>query len=204
MPRAYHQTQRAAQTEDRRRQILHAVGSLMVRGAFDDMTLQAVADEAGVSLKTVTRHFGTKDALLRAAMEEATAHEEAARRVPTGDLDAIVAVLAARYEDGAEMIYRIGDMELKHAWLSEWIQRARQSHLDWLGQAFAAWLPPAGPTRTQRLMCLFVATEVRSWWALRHRLAQDPAQAAAVLKAGLAALVGTWEQDAPPEESPGG
>lgn len=192
MKRAYRQTRRAEETEARRRKILESVGWLMLEGSYDDMTLAAVARRAGVSLKTVTRQFGSKEQLLREAMGAAREEEEARRDVPAGDLEAVVEVLAARYDEMAEPIYRMGDVELRYDWLSDWVQMARESHLRWLAHAFSPWIPAEGPERERRLMSLFVATEIRSWWSLRNRLGQDRDAAAFVMRHTLEALVAAW------------
>lgn len=195
MTRPYRQVARGRQTAERRRAIIEAVGRIIVKGSFDDMTLMAVAEEAGVSLKTVTRQFGTKEDLLRAAMSEARESEEAERAVVAGDLAAIASVLADRYDEMAEMIYRMGDVELRYGWLGDWVQMARSSHLQWLEEAFAPWLPAEAAEREARLMSLFWATEIRSWWALRARLGQSRDQAQHILHTQIAALVRLWEAE---------
>ena len=194
MTRTYRQSRRQEQVQERRRQIIWAVGALMVRGSFDDVTLQGVADEAGVSLKTVTRQFGTKEQLLQAAMDDARGDEESRRAVSTSDPAQVAQVLAARYDEMAEMIYRMGDAELRYDWLGEWVQMARESHLSWLEQTFARWLPESLPERRDRLMCLFAATEVRSWWAIRHRFDCDATTAERIMREHLEALTSTWER----------
>lgn len=192
MGRSYAQTARRDQTESRRRQMIDAVFALMDRGSFGAVTLQGVADEAGVSLRTVTRHFGSKEELLRLSMAEAREAEETNREVPVGDIDAVCRVLADRYETMAEYIYRMGDVELTYSWLSEWVQMARRSHLEWLAEAFAPWLPPEGPQRDDRLMCLFSATEVRSWWAIRQRFGYSVERARSVMQHQIEALTSRW------------
>lgn len=195
MARQYTQTTRSDQTLARRQQMIQAVFALIDRGSFGEVTLQGVADEAGVSLKTVVRHFGSKEELMRQAMEEARGVEEDNRSIPVGDLDVVSRVLGERYEEMAEQIYRMGDVELSYGWLSDWVQMARRSHLDWLAEAFEAWLPPDGPEREDRLMCLFSATEIRSWWAIRQRFGYSPERARAVMLRQLEALTSQWERD---------
>lgn len=175
--------------------MIEAVFALIDRGSFGEVTLQGVADEAGVSLKTVVRHFGSKEELLRQAMDEARVVEEDNRSVPVGDLDAVCRALAERYEVMAEQIYRMGDVELTYPWLSDWVQMARTSHLDWLAEAFDPWLPAERPEREDRLMCLFSATEIRSWWAIRQRFDYSPERARAVILRQLRALTSQWERD---------
>lgn len=200
MARQYTQTTRHETTRARRRQMIEAVLALIERGSISEVTLQGVADEAGVSLKTIVRHFGSKEELLRQAMLEARGLEEEQRPLPVGDLDGVCRVLGKRYDEMAEFVYRMGDLELSYDWLSDWVQMARRSHLDWLAAAFEAWLPPEGPEREDRLMCLFGATEIRSWWTLRERFGYDPARARAVMRRQLEALTSQWQRDDHVEE----
>jgi AcrR family transcriptional regulator len=64
-PRAYSSQLRAQQAEDTRGRILDATVRVMARG-IASVSIPAVAREAGVSIPTVYRHFGTKADLLAA------------------------------------------------------------------------------------------------------------------------------------------
>ena len=64
-PRAYTSELRAQQAEDTRGRILDATVRVMARG-IASVSIPAVAREAGVSIPTVYRHFGTKGDLLAA------------------------------------------------------------------------------------------------------------------------------------------
>jgi len=196
MVRQYTQTTRSDQTLARRQRIIDALFALLDRGSFSEVTLQGVADEAGGSPRTVTRHFGSKEELLRQGMAEARQQEEANRAVPVGDLEAICTVLAERYDEMGEWIYRMGDMELTYEWISDWVQMARESHRGWLAEAFAPWLPARGREREDRLMCLFSATEIRSWWTIRQRFGYSPKRARAVMLRQLEALTAQWGREA--------
>lgn len=63
--RAYQSEIRAAQSEGTRRKILDSVVVVLAGGAAE-LTVPAVAEEAGVSIPTVYRHFGNKQGLLTA------------------------------------------------------------------------------------------------------------------------------------------
>ncbi len=64
-PRAYRSGLRQAQTEETRSRILDATMRVMATG-LASLSVPAVAREAGVSVPTVYRHFGTKPDLLAA------------------------------------------------------------------------------------------------------------------------------------------
>jgi AcrR family transcriptional regulator len=56
--------QHAAATRER---ILSAVADLLERGEVDDLTVPAVAEASGVSLRTIYRYYATREDLLEAA-----------------------------------------------------------------------------------------------------------------------------------------
>lgn len=195
MVRAYVQTKRASALEQRRSAAIDAALGLLMDGGFDAVTLQAVADRAGVSLKSVVRYFGTKEGLFEACLEVSVSREEGLRDVDPGDVDAVVRTLSERYEAIADRTVRNAEIEFRYPLMAEWIARARASHRDWLGRAFAPWLPASGKLRKERVGALFWATELRSWWTLRHALGHDRASTERVMKSLLDALVASWSPE---------
>jgi len=62
--RAYSSALRARQAADTRDLIIAAVGEQLAAGGIDDLSVERVAARAGVSPRTVYRHFPTREALL--------------------------------------------------------------------------------------------------------------------------------------------
>lgn len=62
--RAYKSELREAQAEETRRKILEAVTQVLAEGV-ETLSIPAVAEQAGVSVGTVYRHFGDKSGLLQ-------------------------------------------------------------------------------------------------------------------------------------------
>ena len=56
---------------DRGASLIRAAATLMERTKGDSFTVQEVANEAGLSLRSFYQHFGSKDDLLLAVYEEA-------------------------------------------------------------------------------------------------------------------------------------
>ena len=81
-----------------------AVDTFMAERSFA-ITLPAVAERADVTVKTVLRHFGSRDALVDAAWSQAYNDVMAERTPPSEDPDAALKVLIAHYE-------RMGDVVL--------------------------------------------------------------------------------------------
>ena len=89
---------RARAVEETRLGILRALVALAGERPLSEITLDAVAQRAGVSVQTVLRQFGSRDALVAAGLELAAADVEAERRTPPGDVPAAVRVVVDHYE----------------------------------------------------------------------------------------------------------
>src|SRR5262249_29799866 len=72
------------QTSDRRARILAATLRVVGRDGVASITTRKIAREAGVNLSAVHRYFSSKDALLLAALDEATTLMIAALPAPPG------------------------------------------------------------------------------------------------------------------------
>ncbi|RSN19320.1 hypothetical protein DMC61_39860 [Amycolatopsis sp. WAC 04169] len=70
-PRRYRSALRARQVEQTRQEVLDAAVDLFARNGWARTTVGAIATEAGVAVETVYSGFGSKKALLRAAMDVA-------------------------------------------------------------------------------------------------------------------------------------
>ena len=93
-----------AKTATRDAIIKAAIDTFMAERSFA-ITLPAVAERADVTVKTVLRHFGSRDALVDAAWSQACEDVMAERTPPSDDPDAALKVLIAHYE-------RMGDVVL--------------------------------------------------------------------------------------------
>jgi len=58
-------TSRAAAMEVTRERVLEAAADSFTAQWYDDVTMRAIADAAGVALQTVVNHFGTKEPIAR-------------------------------------------------------------------------------------------------------------------------------------------
>ncbi|MER2223368.1 MAG: TetR/AcrR family transcriptional regulator, partial [Rhodococcus sp. (in: high G+C Gram-positive bacteria)] len=58
-------------SEETRRRLVKAAAELAAEGGSAAMSVQAVAERSGISRGSVAWHFGSKDGLLRAVVEDA-------------------------------------------------------------------------------------------------------------------------------------
>ena len=168
--RTYRQTRRADTTERTRATILTAAQAAYRADPGGDPSLEAVAERAGVSTRTVIRQFGSKDGLMTAAIEGGMAASATDRRVDPGDVEGAVRKLADHYEaDGDEVMLWLSLAErLPH--VRRITERGTEMHVEWVEAVFAPdldGLPRAG--RRARVAAIATALDVCTWHLLRRR-----------------------------------
>jgi AcrR family transcriptional regulator len=193
--RKYDGRTRASQAEVRREAVAAAATVEFMERAYEDVTLQSVADAAGVALKTVVRQFGTKEALFLECLKHRKVEEESLRKVDAGDVAGAIRILSDRYEALGESTMRYQRVEDRFATVAEMMTIARRFHFEWLARVFAPWMPERAPAeKKRRLAQLFTATELYSWWVLRTRLGVDRKACEDAMRATLDALIASWSK----------
>jgi AcrR family transcriptional regulator len=153
------------------RQILEAAGQIIATEDFEALSMRRVAAQANVSLSTVVRNFGTKDALLAALVTHGGDDEErdALRaQMDPGDIAAAVRVVLVDYEQGGQQVMNMLSQEHRFPALSELLDIGRRGHRRWVRWAFGPQL--AGRSRSAKAQLedlLVVATDVYTWKLLR-------------------------------------
>jgi len=182
---------RAEAAGETRQRILEAARELfMAAPFFDDVSLEQIAERAGVALKTVQRRFLSKDDLVLACART----EAQERAVTPGDLPGVVRVLADRYEASMDTTLRYLALEPRTPAVAALLADARHGHWQWLETAFSPYLPARqGPLRRRRVAELFVATEIYAWHALRRRFGLERSVAEEALRETLESLVARWK-----------
>jgi AcrR family transcriptional regulator len=154
----------AAATRDR---IIASARELLVQHSFEDMTIDAIAEGAGTTTRTVLRVFGNKEEVFAQALHSLGQFGQAP--ITPGDLDALIGGTYDFYE-------KIGDTVIR--WLADEPRiPAMREHLNIGRKHLRAWVAAAfGPTLT-RLQgerrkevhdALIVAFDVYTWKLLRR------------------------------------
>ena len=190
-------TARAESAEATRLRILNAALELFYESSYDEVTLEGVADRAGVALKTVLRRFDSKEGLLLGCAEAARNLEESSRVVTPGDVGGAVDALAKRYEETMDIMARYLAVQDRVPAVGQVINLARRTHFTWLARTFAPHLPaPADPRHRRRVAQLFAATEIYVWHAFRRRLGFSCAAAHDAMSATVHELISQWDRHA--------
>ncbi|HYE46903.1 MAG TPA: TetR/AcrR family transcriptional regulator [Caulobacter sp.] len=193
--RPYRQGARALAAEATAERILQAFMARLREQWFEEITLEAVAQDAEVTLQTVIRRFGGKPGLLEAATLRLNDEIIARRGVPAGDIDAAVEVLAEDYEAVGDFVWRIVAQERRYPALQTVTKVGRSEHRAWLAAVFAPALEGLSPDRARvRLDGLVAATDLYLWVLIRRDMGR-PLEA---FRTHARALIRAVLADAPP------
>lgn len=132
--------------------------------------LSVIAAMAGVSERTVLRHFGSRDGLVAAAIEEGTARDEAERfAAPAGDVAGAVACLVAHYETVGDRILRLLAEEGADSQVDRLLAGGRAIHWRWVTEKLGPLLDDqSGPTQHRRLTQLAAVCDIYTWKLMRR------------------------------------
>lgn len=181
--RNYRMHERAASVAATREAILDAALEI----GDPRVPLAAVARRAGVSERTILRHFSDRNGLFVAAME-AGAERVAGKRfsIPAGDIDAAAANLVAHYEgDGDQVIARLAE-EGRDERIDAVLHTGRALHRRWVSEKLGPLLTGLDrPTRRRLLAELVAVCDVYTWKLLRR----DSGLGAAETEKAIAELI---------------
>lgn len=173
---------RAASAAATGARILEAARARLLVQTYDETTLEDIATDAGVTVQTVLRRFGSKEALARAIADqighEAIPHRDSA---PAGDVIGALAVLIEHYEQLGDMVMQVLRQELRVPVFAEFTAVGRGYHRDWIARVFAPWLDAHAGAERERLHAQLVALcDVYTWFLLRRQagLSRDSAELA--------------------------
>lgn len=181
---------RAAQSEATRARILDATLRVIARGVAT-VSIPAVAREAGVSVPTVYRHFGTKRVLLSAVLPHILRRAGLDELVPPRSIDELGAGVRAFFE----RIDSAGDLA-RAAAASPAVEEVRRADMPArlemnrrLADSIVPKLTPGDRDRITRLLTILVSASALRVW--RDHLGSTVEEAANdvdwVIKAAIAA-----------------
>jgi AcrR family transcriptional regulator len=182
-PRPYRQRRRAEAAEANTERILQAALDLFLEGPWDQITLAAVADRAGVGVQTLIRRVGTKDGLSRAVNQWVAPQIAATRGEPaSADPHEVAAALARHYERWGESADRTLRQQDASPALAEAAAGGRAMHRAWVERVF----PEASPDTIGRLIGI---CGVELWLVLRRDGGLSPGAARSAVADLIAATL---------------
>jgi AcrR family transcriptional regulator len=181
---------RAASTEETRKRILDVARELWLERWYDEMTLRELADRAGVALQTVVNHFGSKDGIAAAMLEQGLPEEWMTRATARPDeIGEAIELLVADYEITGDALIRSLALEGRIFALHPVLELGRRAHRAWVEHTFPAALSGlSGEARARRLDLLVCAADLYTWKLLRRDRGLSQVQTEAAMRDLVEAL----------------
>ncbi len=167
--RPYTQTTRAAAAEETRQRILRAAFDLQAERLTSEISLDAVAARAGVSVQTVLRRFGSRAGLIEQSLAHMNNVITEERRTPAGDVPAAIRTVVDHYETRGDFALLMLAQENAYDHIARMSRAGKDLHRTWVAETFSPALEPLEPAaRDELLDLLVVATDVYTWKLLRR------------------------------------
>ena len=165
--RPYTMKARADGVARTRRQILDATWSLSEEKLGLAIGLADVAERSGITVRTILRHFGSREGLFEAVSEYARDEVVAEREAPVGDTREAVRTIVAHYELRGDFVMRMLEQESVDERIARQTASGRRLHREWVRTVFAPQLARVPDAKAIEDL-LVVATDVYTWKLLRR------------------------------------
>jgi AcrR family transcriptional regulator len=192
--RSYTMTTRAEAAERTRIGILDAAVLLASTRLLADISLDDIAVEAGVSVQTVLRRFGSRAGLIEAATLHASRAVAEERLTPVGDVSAAMDVVVDHYERRGDGVVLLLAQESTDPQVRRITESGRRLHRDWVETVFAPYLPDSHTARAELVDLLAVATDVHTWQQLRRDRGLDRITTTRRMHRLVSALLNTTQE----------
>ena len=160
---------RAATIQANGARVLDVALLLFTDKPYDDVSLDEIAEKAGVTKRTILRRFGSKGSLLLAANEHGGSEEMRRRdEAPVGDVHSAVALIVESYERFGRNRLRMLAQEERIPIVARDVAEGRRLHVSWVERTFAPLIGGlTGAARKRRIVALVALTDVYMWKLLR-------------------------------------
>jgi AcrR family transcriptional regulator len=169
-PRAYRMTARADAAERTGELIIDAMLRRFSTLPYDQIRLDDIATDAGVTVQTVIRRFGSKHGLLAATVEREMTRLAADRSAALGqDPASTLHALTRYYEQNGLLILKLYSEAHQAPGVPELAARARAYHVNWCREAFSGALAHIrdGAVLERRLAQAVAICDATTWRILR-------------------------------------
>jgi AcrR family transcriptional regulator len=188
--RPYRKNARAEAEQATTNAILDVALQAFAREPFDRVTLQSIAERAGVTVQTVIRHFGSKERLFETLAQRESPRILSARSAEANaGLDEALDALLAHYEQDGDMVLNFIAQEQLFEPIRTAVEQGRRIHREWVERHCADILADAqGNERPRLLHAAIAATDLYTWKLLRRDLGLELPDVAAVIRQLLQGL----------------
>jgi AcrR family transcriptional regulator len=189
--RTYIQRVRAEASAETRQRVLDATTELLKARFRSDIHLRDVAGAAQVSVQTILRTFGGREALIESALNELGRHIAGQRdRAAPGDIPGAIASLFDHYEEVGDIVIRTLADEADPA-TQPMLGVGRTRHRRWVETHFAPQLEHHDAGSRQRLVdALVCICDVYTWKLLRRDMGRSRPEAESTMAWMVTSMLG--------------
>jgi len=170
--RPYRMRARAEASAATGQRVLDVAQRLFGELPYDQVSLQAVAERADVTVQTVLRRFASKEQLFATVAEQTSRQIRSERdAAPVGDAAGVVRNVVDNYERWGDHFLNLLAQEQRTAAILAVTDTGRRYHRAWVERSFAPLLAHVPrDDYEQRLAQLVAVTDLYVWKVLRRDL----------------------------------
>jgi AcrR family transcriptional regulator len=167
--RQYRMDVRARRSEETARRIREVALERFLSRSYDEVTLAEVAEVAGVTVPTLIAHFGCKENLFAAGLEDWGGRMVESRDdAPAGDHAGAIRNLLDHYDTEGNRILHLLAEEDRFPAVRAMTDEGRKFHREWVERVFEPSLRSLRGARKEQLVIqLIVATDLLTWKLIR-------------------------------------
>src|SRR6188472_362266 len=190
--RQYRMGVRAQRSEATAQRIRMAALERFLSRSYDEVTLGEIAAAAGVTVPTLIAHFGRKEDLFAAALEDWGGRMvEFREEAPAGDHAGAIRNLIEHYEAAGDRILHLLAEEARFPAVRAITDEGRRFHRTWIERVFGdSLVRRRGAAREQLIVQLVVATDLLSWKLMRLDMGLSRRQVEAAILGTVTVLTG--------------
>ena len=188
--RSYNMSKRAESAAQTERLIFESAAKLWQERPFTEITLDAIAEQAGVSVRTVIRKYGSKEGLYEIGIQNQSEVQGEREKADIGDIEGALKVLLKDYESYGAGIVRLLAVEEQIKAAKKVLSAGREYHRQWCEKIFQPYLPEVNDKEYEEILSAFVAaTDIYLWKLLRLDLGYSKAKTMRTFKRLVEGLV---------------
>jgi Bacterial regulatory proteins, tetR family len=174
--RKYEMSSRAQAAEKTSNEIMRALGELWLIHSIHEITLDMIAEKAGVTVRTVLRKYGSKEGLMEAATEKDPVGIKSIKDTAiAGDIEMAATTLMKEYEYSGMAVIRTLAVENEFPFASKVLNKGRKFHKEWCERVFKPFLPKKADKNYHIMVgAFYAATDIYKWKLLRKDMGYSP------------------------------
>jgi len=180
MGRTYDMTRRAKSAAQTTETIIEATEKLLTSTNFNEITLNAIAEEAEITVQTVIRHMNSRDGCLQAVADQVFRRVKKQREVnKPGNISGAMDNLISHYEKEGKLVLNLLAQEHgADSFATDLTKTGRSFHRKWVTEIISPFTKKNQPDVIDALVA---ATDIYTWKLLRLDIGRTPEEAKKIM-----------------------